>query len=125
VTGSGNFEELSKFSRLARVAFEDTSRAISGQALILSGDKWVDFVPSDPALADFISLRRERQNISYDNQTPLLQKLYDNRGEDVYVADFDLFRPDERSPWLSFTTWASGHVGQSDADYRPSHGGDE
>jgi hypothetical protein len=110
VTGSENAQALLEMSERAGKAFAQARRPISGQAVTLVNGQWVDFVPQDPALQTLADLRRESRYADYAQQTELLQKIYGKRGDDVFVAPYDLFRKGSTAPLTSFSTWAGGIV---------------
>jgi hypothetical protein len=46
----------------------------------------------------------------YAQQAELLKRLHEKRGDDVYVAIYDLFRKSPDAELTSFSSWAGGIV---------------
>lgn len=108
VTGSANKSGLLELNVRAREAFDVATRPLSGHAIVLIDGKWVDYLPTDPDLHVLNDLRKERLYIDYAEQGALLQQLNEKRGDDVYVAKYDLFQKSADDELMSFTTWAGG-----------------
>lgn len=110
VTGSENTEALLEMSERARKAFKQATRRISGQAITFVGGRWTDFNPQEPTLAALVDLQKEMRYADYGQQTRLLKQLSEKRGDNVFVAPYDLFRKNSTAGLTSFSTWAGGIV---------------
>ncbi|MFM9841399.1 MAG: hypothetical protein ACKVOI_00365 [Dongiaceae bacterium] len=102
VTGSDDIANLQAMAKLARRHLEEATRPLSGFAVALRGDQWVDFLPDDPALRALNELRRERLSLDYAQQQEMLQRLF---GEDVFVATYQLWEHKGQNEILSAATW--------------------
>jgi hypothetical protein len=84
-------------------------RAVDGRAMRLTPEGWVPFMPErlNDAWADFRKLELFTRARDYDEQTQRLDKLYEERGEDVFVAAFTPYQ-DEHGRSISYAVWLKG-----------------
>jgi hypothetical protein len=91
--------------KLVKKALNDP-RLISGIALRLDGDEWTPWLPpsSHPSYKDFQVLRLQTLGKDYADQKELLDKLYEKKGEDVFVATFNPVESPEGEVF-SYAAW--------------------
>ena len=102
VTGSADIPNLLQMSKLAKKYLQDATRPLSGQAIILQGDQWVDFIPEDRKLQPLVNVQRERLYVDYDQQQSMLQR---HVGDDIFVAKYDLLDHEKLGGLRSYATW--------------------
>jgi hypothetical protein len=108
VTGSSDEEGLLQVAELALRAYE-VPRPVDGRALRRTARGWEPFLPpkgSKPWLA-FRKLLVESQRREYDAQTEGLSALHQQRGIDLFVADFTPYE-DEHGNTFSQAVWVRG-----------------
>lgn len=105
VVGSEDAEGLAGMVKLANKAMKEP-RPISGIALRLDGDEWVPWLPdlSHPLYKDLQQLHLQTLGHDYAEQTDLLDKLHEKKGEDVFVATFSAIQSPE-GRLFSYATW--------------------
>jgi hypothetical protein len=69
---------------------------------------WIDFTPSDPDLSALLDLQKEQMNRDYEQQKGLLEKLYEVRHEDVFVASYILVQKKSAEDLTSYAVWTKG-----------------
>ena len=84
-------------------------RALDGRALRLTAKGWVPFMPEriSNAWEDFRKLELFTRARDYDEQTQRLEKLHEERGEDVFVATYTPYQ-DEHGRSISYAVWLKG-----------------
>jgi len=105
VTGASDEEGLLQVAELALRAYE-VPRPVDGRALRRTAQGWEPFLPpkgSKPWLA-FRKLLVESQRREYDAQTEDLSAWYQQRGIDLFVADFIPYE-DEHGNNFSQAVW--------------------
>lgn len=108
ITGSEDEDGLRRVaSRALRAVM--APRALDGRALRLTPGGWVPFMPErlSNAWGDFRQLELFTRARDYAEQTQQLQKLHEERGEDVFVAAYTPYQ-DERGRTLSYAVWLKG-----------------
>lgn len=110
VTGSDDTAGLVRLADLAAHFFADQYRPLSPLPLRLVDGEWGDWMPAadHPASPKFAMLRRKFFGELYSEQKPLLDALYEKRGEDVFVATFFLFTPKDNTETFSCSLWMQG-----------------
>jgi len=105
VAGSEDVEGLAGMVKVAANALKEP-RPISGIALLLDGDEWTPWLPpsSHPSYKDFRQLQLQSLGQDYAEQKTLLDKLHENKGEDVFVATFSVVQSPE-GRLFSYATW--------------------
>ena len=105
VAGSEDIEGLARMLELAKKALNEP-RPISGIALRLDGDEWMPWLPpsSHPSYKEFQGLRLQTVGNDYAEQKELLEKLYEKKGEDVFVATFNIVQSPE-GKLFSYAAW--------------------
>ncbi len=85
------------------------ARAVDGRAMRLTPQGWVPFMPErlNNAWPDFRKLELFTRARDYDEQTQQLEKLYEEKGVDLFVAAFTPYE-DERGRSLSYAVWLKG-----------------
>jgi uncharacterized protein YtpQ (UPF0354 family) len=111
VTGSEDMAGLEAMLALAKKAMQQP-RTVSGVALRLEGDEWTRWTPvSEHPLCDELhGLWLQSQGQDYAEQKELLDKLHEARGEDVFVASFNVMQHKESGHRLNFCVWTDGTV---------------
>ncbi len=108
VTGSKNKQGLWEMSRLGRRMLAEATRPLSGQAITLVEGGWVDFLPGDAELRPLTDVQREQLSRDYEQQKGLLERLYEMRREDVFVASYMLFQRKGSEELTSYAVWTKG-----------------
>ncbi|MFL5351727.1 hypothetical protein [Archangium sp.] len=108
ITGSDDEDGLHRVASKALKAVM-APRALDGRALRLTPQGWVPFMPErlSNAWGDFRQLELFTRARDYAEQTQQLQKLHEERGEDVFVAAYTPYQ-DERGRTLSYAVWLKG-----------------
>jgi hypothetical protein len=108
ITGSEDEDGLHKVASKALRAMM-APRALDGRAMRLTARGWVHFMPErlSNAWADFRKLELFTWTRDYEEQTQRLEKLYAEKGEDVFVAAYTPYQ-DERGRSISYAVWLKG-----------------
>lgn len=108
ITGSEDEDGLRQVAAKALRAVM-APRALDGRALRLTPQGWVPFMPErlSQAWGDFRQLELFTQARDYAEQTQQLQKLHEERGEDIFMAAYTPYQ-DERGRTLSYAIWLKG-----------------
>ncbi|QRN98422.1 hypothetical protein JRI60_05020 [Archangium violaceum] len=108
ITGSEDEDGLRRVASRALQAVM-APRALDGRAMRLSPEGWVTFMPErlSNAWADFRKLELFTRARDYSEQTQQLEKHFEERGEDVFVASFTPYQ-DERGRSISYAVWLKG-----------------
>lgn len=108
ITGSEDEEGLNQVATLALRAVM-APRAVDGRAMRLGPQGWAPFMPErlNNAWADFRKLELFTRARDYDEQTQQLEKLYEEKGVDLFVAAYTPYQ-DERGRSLSYAVWLKG-----------------
>jgi hypothetical protein len=111
MTGSRNEAGLAALLTVGENALHSIHHRCSTALLRLDRGRFVPFVPdANEALRNrYLTVQQKQEAVNYGEQTDALTRLCAQRGEDVYVAPFNVAikdeGPDARS-W-TWTTWAS------------------
>jgi hypothetical protein len=108
ITGSEDEDGLRQVATRALRAVM-APRALDGRALRLTASGWVPFMPErlSNAWADFRKLELFTRTRDYEEQTRRLEKLYAEKGEDLFVAAYTPYQ-DERGRSISYAVWLKG-----------------
>jgi hypothetical protein len=108
ITGSEDEDGLRQVAEKSLQALM-APRAMDGRALRLTSEGWVPFMPErlSNAWGGFRKLELYTQARDYDEQTKRLEKLYAERGEDVFVASYTPYQ-DEQGRSISYAVWLRG-----------------
>ena len=108
ITGSEDEDGLSQVAERAQKALM-APRALDGRALRLTSKGWRPFMPErlSNAWGPFRTLELFTRARDYDEQTQRLEKLHDERGEDIFVAAYTPYQ-DERGRTISYALWLKG-----------------
>ncbi len=108
ITGSEDEDGLRRVASRALQAVV-APRALDGRAMRLSPEGWVTFMPErlSNAWPDFRKLELFTRARDYSEQTQHLEKLFQEQGEDIFVASFTPYQ-DERGRSLSYAVWLKG-----------------
>ncbi|WP_375768415.1 DUF1444 family protein [Archangium gephyra] len=84
-------------------------RAVDGRAMRLTPKGWVPFMPErlSNAWGDFRKLELFTRARDYDEQSQQLEKHYEEKGVDLFVAAYTPYE-DERGRSLSYAVWLKG-----------------
>ncbi len=109
VTGSEDAAGLEAMIALAKKSL-DQPRTVSGAALRLEGDDWIRWMPDEdhPLYEDLHGLWLRSQGQDYAEQKDLLDKLHESRGEDIFVASFNVAQHKETGQRINFCVWPDG-----------------
>ncbi|MFY0571892.1 hypothetical protein ACN28E_49795 [Archangium lansingense] len=108
ITGSEDEDGLNQLATQALRAVM-APRALDGRAMRLGSEGWVPYMPErlNNAWADFRKLELFTRARDYDEQTQQLEKLYEEKGVDLFVAAYTPYQ-DERGRSLSYAVWLKG-----------------
>jgi hypothetical protein len=108
ITGSEDEEGLHQVATKALRAVM-APRALDGRAVRLTSEGWVPFMPErlNKAWADFRQLELFTRARDYAEQTERLEKLYQEKGVDLFVAAYTPYQ-DERGRSVSYAVWLKG-----------------
>jgi len=109
ITGSEDANGLLTIASVAQDALKQP-RFLSGIAVRLVGEEWVQFFPppDHPAYSRLRLLRAHTIGRDYSNQTDALKALYEKRDEDIFVAPWTLMRKHDSEEVISYTVWSDG-----------------
>ena len=110
LTGEDDRDGLERLARLIEERF-DHPRAIGTCPLVLDGEAWRPFVPpgSDALAVRYRNLAVKNQGTRYADQKRVLEKLYEKRGTDVFVASFSGFSAKGGDTAIhSYCVWSQG-----------------
>ncbi|HYO60062.1 hypothetical protein [Archangium sp.] len=108
ITGSEDEDGLHQVATRALQAVM-APRALDGRAMRLTPEGWVPFMPErlNNAWADFRKLELFSRARDYAEQTEHLEKLYREKGVDLFVAAYTPYQ-DEHGRSLSYAVWLKG-----------------
>lgn len=108
MTGTDDEQGVAVLVELAEKAL-DAPRPMSGIPVMLDGDEWVTWSPDPghPHAAAFRLLEIKTLAGEYGEQQPLLQELFEKRGEDVFVASYSAVEA-ESGRVFSYSVWSEG-----------------
>ncbi|HEX5745217.1 MAG TPA: hypothetical protein VFZ09_03175 [Archangium sp.] len=108
ITGSEDEDGLNQVATRALGAMM-APRALDGRAMRLAPEGWVPFMPErlSNAWRDFRKLELFTRARDYDEQTQQLEKFYEEKGVDLFVAAYTPYQ-DERGRSLSYAVWLKG-----------------
>jgi hypothetical protein len=108
ITGTEDEDGLRRVAERAQKAMM-APRALDGRALRLTSQGWVPFMPErlSNAWDAFRTLELFTRARDYDEQTQRLEKLHEERGEDLFVAAYTPYQ-DERGRSISYAVWLKG-----------------
>jgi len=103
LTGANDPAGLKAMVELAREALRN--RPVSGLAFHLDGDTWAPWLPAveHPSYRDFHELQLDTFGVDYTDQAQLLERLYEQREEAVFVAQFGMI--DQSDCGFSIAVW--------------------
>jgi hypothetical protein len=107
ITGSEDVEGQRTMLNLTREALKEP-RPMSPRPLILKDGEWLNYFPQHdtPLFDDYATFRVETFGQDYAEQKALLEKLYEKRGEDIFVASFSSMEDKETKKIESFCVWS-------------------
>ena len=90
ITGSEDAQGLTAMANLAEKMFQEEHHLISLHAFRLNGDDWVPWLPDTEheLHAKFHELATQSIGTDYSEQKDVLEKLYEKRGCDEFIASF-------------------------------------
>ncbi len=92
VTGKGNPAGLSAVLKAGAESHFKQGHPISPDLYVLVDGNWSLYVPEDRALRElWLSSRRQRNAIDYQQQKKLLDELHAQQGIDVFVASYKVY----------------------------------
>jgi hypothetical protein len=109
ITGSEDAAGLEVMCKLGEESF-DKPRPISTVALRLEGDSWESWLPppDSPAFAKLHELRLRTIGMEYNDQKELLDQIYQQSGEDLFVASFSALQNKQSGRISSYSIWSQG-----------------
>lgn len=107
VTGSEDIDGQKLMLNMTREALKDP-RPMSPRPLILKEGEWLNYFPQHdtPLFDDYAAFRVETFGQDYAEQKALLEKLYEKRGEDIFVASYSSMEDKETKKIESFCVWS-------------------
>ena len=112
ITGSEDTQGLSAMANLAEKMFQEEHHLISLHAFRLDGDDWVPWLPDTEheLHAKFHELATRSIGTDYSEQKDVLEKLYEKRGCDEFIASFSGLQSKADGRLASFCAWTEGIV---------------
>jgi hypothetical protein len=109
ITGSEDEAGLTIMCKVADDSFSKP-RPISTVALRLVGDEWESWLPDFgmPCYARLRDLRMRTLGMEYNDQKELLDQIYEQTGENVFVASFSAIQHKETRQIRSYSVWSEG-----------------
>lgn len=108
ITGRDDADGVAMLAELAEKALDDP-RPMSGIPVVREEDDWATWLPESdhPQYAAFRLLEVKTLAGEYADQQPLLQELFEKRGDDVYVASYSAAEQ-EGGSLFSYCVWSEG-----------------
>jgi hypothetical protein len=108
VTGADDKHGLLTMAAAAAEALAVSAEPLSAQPLILSGGQWVDFAADPAEFASLYDLMRGQSLREYAEQKELLDQLYAQEDDDVFVANYAPMQDRRTGRAFGMTFWADG-----------------
>jgi hypothetical protein len=107
MTGSRNEAGIAALLNIGEKSLDSVHHRCSTALLRLDGGTWTPFVPdaNEYLKSKYQTLRKKEEALDYAQQAVMLTKVLQTRGEDVYVAPFNLAVNGYHSK--SWSSWAS------------------
>lgn len=108
ITGRDDETGVGMLAELAEKAL-DAPRPMSGIPVIQEGGEWVTWTPGPdhPHAAAYRLLEIKTRSGEYGDQQPLLQELFEKRGDSVFVASYSAVEA-EGGGVFSYSVWSEG-----------------
>ncbi|QDT37353.1 hypothetical protein [Stratiformator vulcanicus] len=110
LTGSEDSEGLRLLVELGETALTEEPRPLSPFPLIFEDGHWEDwdFPVGHPSYSRLRELQTGYLASTYNDQLPLLQELYEQRGEDVFFANYIALKAKESGESIELALWSKG-----------------
>lgn len=108
VTGANDDNGLLTLAKVGTEMLGKETKRLSGTALQLQGDKWLEFDPDGSRSLELADLRRRHLAEDYTQQKSLLEKLHEKTGEDVFVGTYMLYQRKESQRLMANSVWTKG-----------------
>jgi hypothetical protein len=108
VTGADDKNGLLTMAAAAAEALSVSSEPLSAQSLRLSHGTWVDFSPDPVEFASLHDLMRGQHLREYAEQKELLDQLFAQQGDDIFVANYAPMQDRRTGRAFGMTFWADG-----------------
>ena len=107
ITGEDDEQGLALMAALATDQIEQNYR-LSGVALVLDGDQWVDWMPSPgyPLLETFRTMETKFLWPEYKEQKALLDALHEREEVDLFVAPYSALEKKDGGALVSYCVWS-------------------
>lgn len=99
---------VAAMARLAAARLGAAERPLSADMLQFSGGQWVAAPPALARQPALIEARHLLMHRDYQRQADLLNRLYQAKGKDVFVATYKLGRKGENEPLFNYAQLTSG-----------------
>ncbi|MBZ0185926.1 MAG: hypothetical protein K8F91_06690 [Candidatus Obscuribacterales bacterium] len=109
ITGESDHDGQSKMLQIANQALNEI-RSVLGIPLVLSGDDWYCWQPSDyhPDCQQFGYLKLSSLAGIYEAEKVRLESRYEADGTDIFVASFMVLQSEDTGRYWSTASWAEG-----------------
>jgi hypothetical protein len=106
VTGSEDVEGLKGMLALAKEPLQQPY-SIGGIVMRLEGDDWATWLPdpAHPLYKEFRLMQIQTHGQEYNEQTEILNKLHEIKGEDIFVASYSALENKETGKLSSYCVW--------------------
>ena len=117
LTGSRNEAGIAALVDVGEKSLTSVHHRCSAMLLRLSGETWTPFIPdvNENLRSKYQTLLKKQEAVNYGEQTTLLAKLLQARGEDSHVAPFNLVVNGEHSKsWAAWPSHADRFITRAD-----------
>lgn len=108
VTGADDKHGLLTMAAAAAETLATSGEPLSAQPLTLSRGQWVDFAPDPVEFASLHDLMRGQSLREYAEQKELLDQLYAQEDDDIFVANYAPMQDRRTGRAFGMTFWADG-----------------
>jgi len=108
IAGSEDVSGLVELARLVKARIEVGERLISARPVVLTDSGWQDFEPPEPARVEFANQRRVMGAVNWSQYQELLEKDFQAKGEDIFVAKLSVYSEPEAEAYYTSFVWSKG-----------------
>jgi uncharacterized protein YtpQ (UPF0354 family) len=108
IAGSADVDGLAQMAEMGLECFQTRSRLISGRPVILQEGRWIRFTPPEQVGEKFAQLSNSYDRLFYLQQTDVLRRLSEKRGDSAMVANVISIPVGSSNEFTTAATWVRG-----------------